>query len=709
VSIARTLAKLAAFQSVGIETMPYGNEAGTFTNARQALDWIFSALYPNTQDSVATVGDLPLVGNTLNDYRVVTDDGDGKAAGYRWEQREGEASPSWHKIHDMDWSSDAILAALTDKTNELYVSKYGRQDLDDQGDPVTGIYAGQKVYGGAVAGENLTLNPNSGDGTGPQSGYVQFDGHTRPTDDDLYDLGTATERFRDLFLAGELNDGTVSIPVSDIVDAFLHSQVTSGNPHAVSYDELTTTLGTLTLDGDVSGSADLSASGNKTLTVTVANDSHTHDAASTITNFDTEVYNYLKTALVDNTEVTWVFDDGLEEIEAQISITTGAIDDVADPAADKILVGKPDGTEWIASSGLIELTGDATGSAAYDSSTDKWSIATTVASSSLEGINEVDINNKTFSASAANPSVITATGHGLRNGEAVTIFGSGTTPSIDGTHTITYIDANSFTIPVNVTVGSASGYYIPQGAQLLWYPADQKFKVAKEYEEIRLGELSGLTEDVLSIYVAKDGRTGGQTVNGGVAASEDLTLDSTAHATKGSILVGSKITPVDTAAYSGGWSGTDIGSATKKWNDLYMAGEAKGLRAENVGAIPTSSGTTVGRLVYYSGNLYHDNGSSYNKVGSGDLVVQSKSADYTALITDDVILMSASGGSCTVTLPAAATATKALTVKKTDASANTVTIDGSGSETIDGSLTQVLDVQYRSFKIVSDGSNWYMI
>jgi len=62
------------------------------------------------------------------------------------------------------------------------------------------------------------------------------------------------------------------------------------------------------------------------------------------------------------------------------------------------------------------------------------------------------------SSSVANPSIITATAHGYLTGQTVLIAGhSGSTPSINGTHAITYVNANSFSIPVNVTVGGTGG------------------------------------------------------------------------------------------------------------------------------------------------------------------------------------------------------------------------------------------------------------
>ena len=58
---------------------------------------------------------------------------------------------------------------------------------------------------------------------------------------------------------------------------------------------------------------------------------------------------------------------------------------------------------------------------------------------------------------AANPTVISSTAHGLATGNVVTISGSNSTPSIDGDHVITVINANSFSVPVEVTVAGTTG------------------------------------------------------------------------------------------------------------------------------------------------------------------------------------------------------------------------------------------------------------
>jgi hypothetical protein len=697
-TIARTLQKLIPYLTASADTLTYENESTTGTTVKSALDWILASLYPNTQDSVDIPADLPAVGNTLNDYRVVLDDGDGKAAGYRWEQREGEASPSWHKIHDMDWSSDAILTAFSDIAHELYVHKQGRTDTDDSGNPITGLYAGQKIYGGSASGQNLTLNANSGDGTGAESGYVQSDNTLRPTSDNALDLGTLALRFRDLLLAGDLTDGTDSVTVSNLKDAYDHSQVSSGNPHNTGYNDLSSQLGTVTVNGDGSGSVDLSTAGNKTLTLTVTDDSHNH-TVSTITDFPEGVYDQVASILQDTDTITWTKDDGTNQISGDVTVDTGDISDIDAPIANRILASNAAGTEWKAVNIEVELTGDVAGYAVYDSTTEKWEIPTSLANTPLQFID----NNLTYTGAAGTPTTITANNHGLLTGETVTMYGDFT-----GEKTITRVDANTFTIP-DASVGATSGYYIPTGGQLMWDTSTEQFQMAKEYEEISHSEISDLTtRDDHTQYVAKDGRASGQTIKGGVAASENLILESTNHATKGTVQTSDTFTPVTDASYSGGWSGTDLGSTTKRFNDLYMAGEAKGLRAENLGALPANSGTTVGRMVFVGGLPYWDDGSDWvSGGGSATYAVTSKVANYTATVDDRLIICS---GTFTVSLPDAAdpdTLGIPLTVK--NIGTGTITIDPFSSQTLDGSTSYDIVDQWAAITMVCDGSNWVII
>ena len=90
--------------------------------------------------------------------------------------------------------------------------------------------------------------------------------------------------------------------------------------------------------------------------------------------------------------------------------------------------------------------------------------------------------------------------------------------------------------------------------------------------------------------------------------------------------------------------------------------------------------------------------------GDAELTVVSKTATYTALATDDVVLCT---GTFTVTLPTAVgIAGKAYYIK--NVSTGVVTLDGAGSETMDGETTLTLSDD-DSVEVVSDGSNWRII
>lgn len=87
-----------------------------------------------------------------------------------------------------------------------------------------------------------------------------------------------------------------------------------------------------------------------------------------------------------------------------------------------------------------------------------------------------------------------------------------------------------------------------------------------------------------------------------------------------------------------------------------------------------------------------------------------KTAAFTLTAADDLILADATAGAFTLTLPpAASVAGREFTVKKTDASANAVTLDGDGAETIDGAATKGLSAQWVSARIRAVGNSWYVV
>jgi predicted RNA binding protein with dsRBD fold (UPF0201 family) len=85
-------------------------------------------------------------------------------------------------------------------------------------------------------------------------------------------------------------------------------------------------------------------------------------------------------------------------------------------------------------------------------------------------------------------------------------------------------------------------------------------------------------------------------------------------------------------------------------------------------------------------------------------------ADKTLDRVYGVILVNAIVSAITVTLPMAGAYNGVrFHVKKIDATANTVTIDGNGSETIDGSATAVITITNVCLTVLSDGTQWWIV
>lgn len=77
--------------------------------------------------------------------------------------------------------------------------------------------------------------------------------------------------------------------------------------------------------------------------------------------------------------------------------------------------------------------------------------------------------------------------------------------------------------------------------------------------------------------------------------------------------------------------------------------------------------------------------------------------------TERTIFADSSSNSITINLPAASTnAGKMLTVKKINA-ANTVTLDGNGSENIDGAATYAMTTNYDKVTVQCNGTQWFII
>lgn len=83
---------------------------------------------------------------------------------------------------------------------------------------------------------------------------------------------------------------------------------------------------------------------------------------------------------------------------------------------------------------------------------------------------ELSATESITSISIANPTVITSANHGLVNGNKIYIYNTNSTPVLFGEYTVTRINSNTFSVPVNVTNAGSAG---------IWFLTD----VASDNEE----------------------------------------------------------------------------------------------------------------------------------------------------------------------------------------------------------------------------------
>ena len=139
---------------------------------------------------------------------------------------------------------------------------------------------------------------------------------------------------------------------------------------------------------------------------------------------------------------------------------------------------------------------------------------------------------------------------------------------------------------------------------------------------------------------------------------------------------------------------------------------AQPTRVPAIGSDNGTWGNILNNLLATSMAVTNANGPSGATQGFLTNIYAISNATYSpALYPGEVILANATSNPITITLPDAAKTLNLYTVKKTDASANIVTVGTTSGQTIDSltATTAVLKVQYVSVTFASDGSNWNVI
>ncbi len=129
---------------------------------------------------------------------------------------------------------------------------------------------------------------------------------------------------------------------------------------------------------------------------------------------------------------------------------------------------------------------------------------------------------------------------------------------------------------------------------------------------------------------------------------------------------------------------------------------------------PDQKGNTIPISYQTAGDLFtaeqiNDIQAAVTKLEEGNNTPTTITVDKT-LATEHVVFADATGGIITISLPKATeNKGKVYIIKKIDVSVNDVVIDADGTETIDGALTNTLSAQFAFVKIISDGTQWFII
>lgn len=591
-----------------------------------AIDYIIANLYPKYVGTFADGTALAAYATPQpNDYAIVSDDGDGKAAGYVYLSLDGSAA--WMKRYDVDWSMEGILSETMNRTAYMYVQKYGMTDADATGVAIAGTFAGQQIYGGDVTGQNLTLNANAADTTG----YVQVTNSFRPTANNAYDLGTAGLKWKDAYYAGTVNVGTMALASGSLTDS--SGTISFGATNLTTTGEVKGTTGKFSTSlevGPFAGNALVFAAGsitdesgaisfndeNLTTTGTLASGTHTVSSDMVI-------------ATGSITSASGAISFGNENLTTSGTLDVGAVTSTQLNADNLRLDGNTFSSTNVDGNIVIAPNGAGVVDIQKAMSTIGQTVTGTLAVTGQFNIDNLRMDGNVLSTTNAGGDLTVTP-----NGAGTVIFSSLIKPAADNSLALGTTGArwsnlhmggsigdgtNSITIANLLTfrsVGSPSS-----GDTLFWDGA--KWVSSAPDTEITHSTVSGLTTGDAghTQFVMLAGRAGGQTVQGGTASGEHLLLESTAHVTKGFLKAKDTLVPNTDATFSSTWSGTDLGGTANYWRDVYTKGEFKGFRLENftAGTIPAGSASKVGRLVYTTDTkkIYVDIGGSFQIASGG--------------------------------------------------------------------------------------------
>ena len=234
---------------------------------------------------------------------------------------------------------------------------------------------------------------------------------------------------------------------------------------------------------------------------------------------------------------------------------------------------------------------------------------------------------------------------------------------------------------------------------------------------INVSAVSGAVPNTVNIIA-------GTGLSGGGALTGNVTLNVTANSTNQKVTVQNNGVAVGSEPVINFIPGTNItitatddGAGTRSNVTISTSGLGT-MATQNANNVSITGGNITGVALTLDslnstpiGNVTPSTAVFTTMSTSGMLAaIATKTANYTLTTTDFTILGNAAGGAITLTLPTAVGASGQIyTLKKTDSSANVVTIATTSAQTIDGLSTYSLSYQYQGIQVQSNNSNWVII
>lgn len=155
---------------------------------------------------------------------------------------------------------------------------------------------------------------------------------------------------------------------------------------------------------------------------------------------------------------------------------------------------------------------------------------------------------------------------------------------------------------------------------------------------------------------------------------------------------------------------------TTGWNAIYSSNFQKinTYLAKIQDAWDTSVSKTNGDILIYNSSSgtwirksFFDSNNKIALQNQYNSEITSTTSNMTLGNTNTIVLVNASSGNITITLPSAPITGKRYTIKKIDNSVNVVII--TSTKTIDGQTSITISNQYEVVNIIYDGNNYYIV